>query len=100
MISNQAIPTAAGIRAGQVAINSIPLVTAETPTSCPWVGAKGSGFGYSCGINGWQQFSAPKSVIGVAKVSAGGKRAEASAEAEGDDAAKRRRVEMQAEGGM
>jgi len=49
------------IRAGQVGINSYPLAVA--PLSCPWVGHKGSGFGYHSGPDGWRQFSMPQSLV-------------------------------------
>ena len=45
----------------QVGINSYPLATA--PLECPWSGAKGSGFGYHSGADGWRQFSVPKSLV-------------------------------------
>lgn len=50
-----------GIHAGQVGINNWSL--AKAPIACPWVGAKGSGFGYHSGADGWRQFSVPKSLI-------------------------------------
>lgn len=41
---------ARGIKAGQVGINNWPLENA--PAACPWVGARGSGFGYHSGKEG------------------------------------------------
>ena len=52
---------AAQIKAGQVGVNNWPLAAA--PLQCPWIGAKGSGFGYHSGADGWRQFSVPKSLI-------------------------------------
>ena len=52
---------AMGIKAGQVGINNWSLN--EAPTACPWVGHKGSGFGFHSGADGWRQFSVPKSLI-------------------------------------
>jgi len=52
---------AMGIKAGQVGVNSYPMATA--PVACPWVGHKGSGFGFHSGADGYRQFSVPKSII-------------------------------------
>jgi acyl-CoA reductase-like NAD-dependent aldehyde dehydrogenase len=52
---------AAGIRAGQVGVNCYSLFHANV--ACPWVGHKGSGFGYHSGYDGWRQFSVPKSIV-------------------------------------
>ena len=52
---------AMGIKAGQVGINNWSMN--EAPAGCPWVGQKGSGFGYHSGADGWRQFSVPKSLI-------------------------------------
>jgi acyl-CoA reductase-like NAD-dependent aldehyde dehydrogenase len=49
------------IKAGQVGINAWSL--AKAPMKCPWIGAKGSGFGFHSGTDGWRQFSVPKSLI-------------------------------------
>jgi acyl-CoA reductase-like NAD-dependent aldehyde dehydrogenase len=49
------------IRAGHVGINCYSLFHANA--ACPWVGHKGSGFGYHSGPDGWRQFSVPKSVV-------------------------------------
>lgn len=49
------------IKAGQVGVNSFPMNYANV--CCPWVGQKGSGFGYHSGPDGWRQFSAPQSII-------------------------------------
>jgi len=49
------------IKAGQVGINNWSL--GKAPLRCPWVGAKGSGFGFHSGTDGWRQFSVPKSLI-------------------------------------
>lgn len=61
---------AAGIKAGQVGINNYPLFNAHG--TLPWVGHKGSGFGYHSGFDGWRQFSVPKSIIMTDPVPAGG----------------------------
>jgi len=50
-----------GIRAGQVGVNCYSLFHANV--ACPWVGHKGSGFGYHSGYDGWRQFSLPKSLV-------------------------------------
>jgi hypothetical protein len=34
----------------------------EAPAAAPWVGHKGSGFGFHSGLDGWRQFSVPKTV--------------------------------------
>lgn len=60
----KATRVAGRIRAGQVAVNSIAGVNADVPGKCPWVGVKGSGFSAPNGMDGWRQFSVPKSVIG------------------------------------
>lgn len=52
---------AARIRAGQVGVNNWPI--ANAPIDCPWVGHKRSGFGFHSGLDGWRQFSLPKSVV-------------------------------------
>jgi acyl-CoA reductase-like NAD-dependent aldehyde dehydrogenase len=52
---------AVGVQAGQVGINNYSLDKA--PITCPWVGAKGSGFGHHSGVDGWQMFSVPKSLV-------------------------------------
>lgn len=52
---------AKGIKAGQVGINCYSLFHANV--MCPWVGHKGSGFGYHSGADGWRQFSLPKSLV-------------------------------------
>jgi hypothetical protein len=52
---------ALGIRSGQVGINCYSLFNANM--LCPWVGHKGSGFGYHSGSDGWRQFSLPKSLV-------------------------------------
>jgi len=57
----KATRVAMGIHAGQVGVNAYPMATASA--SCPWVGHKGSGFGYHSGPDGWRQFSVPKSII-------------------------------------
>jgi len=49
------------VRAGQVGINCYSLFHASP--DCPWVGHKGSGFGYHSGPDGWRQFSMPKSLV-------------------------------------
>ena len=57
----KAARVAMGIKAGQVGINNWSLDAA--PAACPWVGHKGSGMGYHSGMDGWRQFSIPKSLI-------------------------------------
>lgn len=52
---------AMGIAAGQVGVNRYPM--AGAPVACPWVGHRGSGFGYHSGADGWRQFSVPKSIL-------------------------------------
>ena len=51
----------AKIRAGQVGINNWPF--ANAPARAPWVGARGSGFGFHSGADGWRQFSVPKTLV-------------------------------------
>jgi len=57
----KATRVAAQVQAGQVGVNAYPLSCA--PGRCPWIGAKGSGFGCHSGLDGWRQFSTPKSII-------------------------------------
>jgi len=45
----------------QVGVNCYTLEHMQP--ECPWVGHKGSGFGYHSGPDGWRQFSLPKSLI-------------------------------------
>jgi len=54
------------VKAGQVGINDWPLAIA--PAKCPWSGMKGSGFGYHSGMDGWRQFSVPKSLVCASKL--------------------------------
>lgn len=49
------------IRAGQVGINTWSLMCA--PTRCPFVGHKESGMGYHSGVDGYRQYSVPKSIV-------------------------------------
>lgn len=49
------------IRTGQVGINCYSLDHAHL--ACPWVGHKSSGFGYHSGMDGFRQFSVPKSLV-------------------------------------
>jgi len=49
------------IKAGQVGVNAYPMMNADS--SCPWIGQKGSGFGYHSGPDGWRQFSVPQSIV-------------------------------------
>lgn len=49
------------IKAGQVGINNYSC--ANAPSSCPWIGLKGSGLGSHSGPDGWRAFSNPKSLI-------------------------------------
>lgn len=57
----KAVRVSRRIRAGQVGINNWPMLTAAA--TCPWVGHKGSGFGYHSGPDGWRQFSLPQSIV-------------------------------------
>lgn len=49
------------IGCGQVGINCWALENANV--ACPWVGHKCSGFGFHSGIDGFHQFSIPKSLV-------------------------------------
>ena len=49
------------IKSGQVGINCYSPEYAST--KCPWVGHKGSGYGYHSGLDGLRQFSLPKSLV-------------------------------------
>lgn len=49
------------IRAGQVGINCYSSANADM--KCPWVGHKSSGFGFHSGIEGFKQFSVPKTFV-------------------------------------
>lgn len=49
------------IGCGQVGINCWALENMNI--ACPWVGHKNSGFGYHSGIDGFHQFSIPKSLV-------------------------------------
>jgi acyl-CoA reductase-like NAD-dependent aldehyde dehydrogenase len=49
------------IRAGQVGINTFSVV--EAPMKCPFVGHKESGIGYHSGMDGYRQYSVPKSIV-------------------------------------
>eukprot|EP00980_Cylindrotheca_fusiformis_P006484 scaffold1377_cov126-Cylindrotheca_fusiformis.AAC.29 len=51
------------IGAGQVGINCYALDAMNV--NCPWVGHKHSGFGFHSGIDGFHQFSIPKSIVMV-----------------------------------
>jgi len=60
----KAARVASQIRAGQVVLNSwVMSGDVSTPLECPWVGHKDSGFGYHSGVEGYNQFSVPKSII-------------------------------------
>ena len=59
--SNKATRVARQIRAGQVGINCYSIDYANT--AAPWVGHRNSGFGYHSGMDGWRQFSVPKSLV-------------------------------------
>lgn len=59
--SNKATRVARRIRAGQVGINCYSIDYANT--AAPWVGHRNSGFGYHSGMDGWRQFSVPKSLV-------------------------------------
>lgn len=60
----KAARVAGKINAGQVGVNAYPMMV--SPSRCPWVGAKGSGYGYHSGFDGWRQFSTPQSIISPA----------------------------------
>ncbi|GAX16236.1 hypothetical protein FisN_3Hh282 [Fistulifera solaris] len=49
------------IHAGQVGINCYSIENMDV--GCPWVGHKQSGYGYHSGLEGFQQFSVPKSIV-------------------------------------
>ena len=60
----KAARVASNIRAGQVTINTWVMGgDIVAPLECPWVGHKDSGFGYHSGIEGYKQFSVPKSIL-------------------------------------
>lgn len=59
--TDKATRVASAIDAGQVGINCYAMDHMET--RCPWVGLKASGFGYHSGIEGFHQFSAPKTIV-------------------------------------
>ena len=60
----KAARVASNIRTGQIAINTWVMAgDISTPLECPWVGHKESGFGYHSGIEGYKQFSVPKSIM-------------------------------------
>lgn len=56
---------ASKIQAGQVGINCYPLD--HMNVACPWVGHKNSGFGYHSGVEGFNNFSLPKTLVYVPK---------------------------------
>jgi len=49
------------IGAGQVGINCYALEAMDV--ACPWVGHKHSGYGFHSGVDGFHQFSIPKSIV-------------------------------------
>lgn len=49
------------IQAGQCGINCYSLEHCNR--NCPWIGHKNSGYGFHSGMDGWRQFSLPKSLI-------------------------------------
>lgn len=59
--SKKATRVAKRIRSGQVGINCYSINYANT--AAPWVGHKNSGYGYHSGMDGWRQFSVPKSLV-------------------------------------
>jgi len=59
--SEKAKRVASRMFCGQVGINCYPLM--EMNIACPWVGFGSSGYGYHSGVEGFQQFSLPKSVV-------------------------------------
>ena len=52
---------ASQIKCGQVGINCYVLENMDI--ACPWVGHKSSGFGYHSGVEGFHQFSLPKTMV-------------------------------------
>ncbi|CAB9501613.1 NADP-dependent betaine aldehyde dehydrogenase [Seminavis robusta] len=54
---------AAQIQAGQVGINCYALECMDV--ACPWVGFKSSGYNYHSGVEGFHNFSLPKSLVFV-----------------------------------
>jgi len=52
---------AGAIQAGQVGINCYSLEHMDV--ACPWVGHKQSGIGYHSGVEGFHQFSVPKTLV-------------------------------------
>jgi acyl-CoA reductase-like NAD-dependent aldehyde dehydrogenase len=63
----KAIRVARRIRSGQVGINCYSINYANT--AAPWVGHRNSGHGYHSGMDGWRQFSVPKSLVFTGSVS-------------------------------
>lgn len=53
------------LSAGQVGINNNPL-SGHRNMRCPFVGHKRSGYGSHSGVDGWRQFSTPKSLVYMA----------------------------------
>ncbi|CAJ1959091.1 unnamed protein product [Cylindrotheca closterium] len=51
------------IGAGQVGINCYAIEAMDI--ACPWVGHKHSGYGFHSGVDGFHQFSIPKSIVMV-----------------------------------
>jgi succinate-semialdehyde dehydrogenase/glutarate-semialdehyde dehydrogenase len=58
---DKATRVAGRIGAGQVGINCYALGSMDL--NCPWVGHKNSGFGYHSGVDGFHQFSIPKTLV-------------------------------------
>ena len=52
---------ASAIEAGQVGINCYSLEHMDV--ACPWTGHKQSGLGYHSGVEGFHQFSVPKTLV-------------------------------------
>jgi acyl-CoA reductase-like NAD-dependent aldehyde dehydrogenase len=52
---------ASQIQAGQVGINCYAIE--HMATACPWVGFKNSGYNYHSGVEGFHNFSLPKSLV-------------------------------------
>jgi len=57
----KATRVASQMSCGQVGINCYALENMDI--ACPWVGRRASGFGYHSGIEGFQQFSLPKTMV-------------------------------------
>ena len=57
----KAMRVASRIDAGQIGINCYAMDNMDV--ACPWVGHKHSGFGYHSGVEGFNNFSVPKTLV-------------------------------------